>query len=202
MSRRARSWACGRAHVQEQAPQRPTGQVQQPQGPRPAVRPQQPAPETLLTGRGCQRGPLAAAAERPSPEVLKVCDFHDIEVNTRQTIKHVQKSKASAPGTKIALMTNHIKLWALYQYHVDFNPAMESKYLRYGLPYQHEETIGKARAIDGTMLFLPKRLNKVTEVFSQTQNGENVRITITLTIELPLTLPTCFHFYNIIFRRL
>ncbi|XP_073404629.1 piwi-like protein 1 [Dendrobates tinctorius] len=209
--------------VRPQQPQepRPAVRPQQPQEPQPAVRPQQPAPEPLLVGRGRQRG--APAAERPSPEVLQVSaglaevsigdrggrrrDFHDVGVNTRQTIEHVQRSKAGTSGTIIALVTNHIKLvsrpqWALYQYHVDFNPAMESKRLRYALLYQHEETIGKARAFDGTVLFLPKRLNKVTEVFSQTRNGENVRITITLTNELPPTSPTCFHFYNIIFRRL
>ncbi|XP_077135126.1 piwi-like protein 1 [Ranitomeya variabilis] len=214
-----------RPAVRAQQPQSwPALGPQQPQDPRPAaVRPQQPAPEPLLVGRGRQRGPPAAAAERPAPEVLQVSaglaevsigerggrrrDFHDVGVNTRQTIEHVQKSKAGSSGTLISLVTNHIKLvsrpqWALYQYHVDFNPAMESKRLRYALLYQHEETIGKARAFDGTVLFLPKRLNKVTEVFSQTRNGENVRITITLTNELPPTSPTCFHFYNIIFRRL
>lgn len=42
---------------------------------------------------------------------------------------------------------------------------------------------------------------QVTEVFSQTRNGEHVRITITLTNELPPTSPTCLQFYNIIFRR-
>ncbi|XP_077154910.1 piwi-like protein 1 [Ranitomeya variabilis] len=215
-----------RPAVRAQQPQEswPALGPQQPQDPRPAaVRPQQPAPEPLLVGRGRQRGPPAATAERPAPEVLQVSaglaevsigerggrrrDFHDVGVNTRQTIEHVQKSKAGSSGTLISLVTNHIKLvsrpqWALYQYHVDFNPAMESKRLRYALLYQHEETIGKARAFDGTVLFLPKRLNKVTEVFSQTRNGENVRITITLTNELPPTSPTCFHFYNIIFRRL
>lgn len=42
---------------------------------------------------------------------------------------------------------------------------------------------------------------QVTEVFSQTRNGEHVKITITLTNELPPTSPTCLQFYNIIFRR-
>lgn len=44
-------------------------------------------------------------------------------------------------------------------------------------------------------------LSQVTEVFSRTRNGENVKITITLTNELPPTSPTCLQFYNIIFRR-
>jgi len=44
-------------------------------------------------------------------------------------------------------------------------------------------------------------LFQVTEVYSKTRNGEDVRITITLTNELPPTSPTCLQFYNIIFRR-
>ncbi|KAM4046062.1 piwi-like protein 1 isoform 2-T4 [Anomaloglossus baeobatrachus] len=225
MSGRARSRARGRARGQEQPPQRPPGQPP-PQAPPPAVRAQRPPqerapPEPSLVGRGRQRGP--PAAERSSPEVLQISagvaemaigerggrrrDFHDLGVNTRQTIEHVKASKVGSTGAKIQLLTNHIRLvsrpqWALYQYHIDFNPSMESKRLRHALLYQHEETIGKARAFDGTVLFLPKRLNKVTEVFSQTRNGENVRLTITLTNELPPTSPTCFHFYNIIFRRI
>jgi len=44
-------------------------------------------------------------------------------------------------------------------------------------------------------------LSQVTDVFSRTRNGEDVKITITLTNELPPTSPTCLQFYNIIFRR-
>uniref|UniRef100_A0A8C4YRR2 Piwi-like protein 1 n=1 Tax=Gopherus evgoodei TaxID=1825980 RepID=A0A8C4YRR2_9SAUR len=111
-------------------------------------------------------------------------------------------------GTTIRLSTNHFRLtsrpqWALYQYHIDYNPQMEARRLRSALLFQHEEFIGRTHAFDGTILFLPKKLeNKVTEVFSQTRNGENVKITITLTNELPPTSPTCLQFYNIIFRRL
>ncbi|CAH2225762.1 piwi 1 [Pelobates cultripes] len=134
-------------------------------------------------------------------------DFHDLGVNTRQAMDHVKDSKTGFNGKPIPLSTNHIRLlsrpqWVLFQYHIDFNPPMESRRLRTALLYQHEELIGKARAFDGTILFLPRRLNKATEVFSQTKNKENVKITITLTNELPPTSPTCFQFYNIIFKRL
>uniref|UniRef100_A0A8D0H2I2 Piwi like RNA-mediated gene silencing 1 n=1 Tax=Sphenodon punctatus TaxID=8508 RepID=A0A8D0H2I2_SPHPU len=135
-------------------------------------------------------------------------DFHDLGVNTRQAIEHVKDSKTGASGTIIRLSTNHFRLtsrpqWALYQYHIDYNPQMEARRLRSALLFQHEEIIGRTHAFDGTILFLPKKLeNKVTEVFSQTRNGENVKITITLTNELPPTSPTCLQFYNIIFRRL
>uniref|UniRef100_A0A672UWR8 Piwi-like protein 1 n=1 Tax=Strigops habroptila TaxID=2489341 RepID=A0A672UWR8_STRHB len=135
-------------------------------------------------------------------------DFNDVGVNTRQAIEHVQESKTGTSGVMIKLSTNYFRLtsrpqWALYQYHVGYSPEMEARRLRSALLFQHEELIGKTHAFDGSILFLPKKLvNKVTEVFSRTRNGEDVKITITLTNELPPSSPTCLQFYNIIFRRL
>ncbi|XP_064025078.1 piwi-like protein 1 [Pogoniulus pusillus] len=135
-------------------------------------------------------------------------DFHDLGVNTRQTIEHVQESKTGTSGTVVKLVANYFRVmsrpqWALYQYHVCYSPEMEARRLRSALLFQHENLLGKTHAFDGSILFLPKRLdNKVTEVFSRTRNGENVKITITLTNELPPSSPTCLHFYNIIFRRI
>lgn len=38
-------------------------------------------------------------------------------------------------------------------------------------------------------------------MLSQTRNGENVKITIMLTNELPPSSPVCLQFYNILFKR-
>ncbi|KAG8452990.1 hypothetical protein GDO86_004701 [Hymenochirus boettgeri] len=226
MSGRARARARGRMRLPEQTAAgqgHPPGQ--QPPMQQPTKQPaQRPPAEPELVGRGRQRSVPAAAPklERAGP-VQEISagfqditlgerggrrrDFHDLGVNTRQTIDHVRECKTGVSGNTIQLSTNHIRLvsrpqWFLYQYHVEYNPQMESRRLRSALIYQHEELIGKAHAFDGTILFLPRRLNKVTEVLSQTRNGENVKISITLTNELPPTSPTCFQFYNIIFRRL
>ncbi|NXM66782.1 PIWL1 protein, partial [Serilophus lunatus] len=135
-------------------------------------------------------------------------DFHDLGVNTRQAMVHVQDSKTGLSGRMVKLTSNHFRLtsrpqWALYQYHVGYSPEIESRRLRSALLFQHEEQIGKTHAFDGSILFLPTNLgNKVTELFSRTRNGEDVKITVTLTNELPPTSPTCLQFYNIIFRRL
>ncbi|XP_009471392.1 PREDICTED: piwi-like protein 1 isoform X1 [Nipponia nippon] len=177
-------------------------------------------------GRGRQRGPRSVpqGQNERRPEGLQISagfqelsladrggrrrDFHDLGVNTRQAIEHVQESKTGSSGIMIKLTTNYFRLtsrpqWALYQYHVGYSPEMEARRLRSALLFQHEELIGKTHAFDGSILFMPKKLgNKVTEVFSRTRNGEDVKITITLTNELPPTSPTCLQFYNIIFRRL
>ncbi|XP_075032847.1 piwi-like protein 1 [Mixophyes fleayi] len=216
MTGRARARARGRARGQESTT---PGQVS---GIPPGHTPDQPpSTDTELVGRGRQRG--TPVAPRPQAGDLAISagfqdisigerggrrrDFHDLGVFTRQALEHVKVSKTGVSGKSIQICANHIKLiarpqWALYQYHIDFNPQMDSRRLRSALLFQHDELIGKAHAFDGTILFLPKRLNKVSEVFSQTRNGENVKITITLTNELPPTSPTCFQFYNIMFRRL
>ncbi|KAM8962021.1 piwi-like protein 1 [Pelodytes ibericus] len=220
MTGRARSRSRGRARGQEQTI---PGKTAQPG--RLAEKPiETPTAAPELVGRGRQRRAPAAPSE-PNPKKTElqisagfqdIClserggrrrDINDVGVNTRQLIDHVKESKSGFSGAPIQLSTNHIRLasrpqWVLFQYHIGYNPPMESRLLRSALLYQHEELIGKARAFDGAILFLPKRLDKVNEVFSQTRNGENVKITITLTNELPPTSPTCFQFYNIIFRRL
>nr|XP_020860026.1 piwi-like protein 1 isoform X3 [Phascolarctos cinereus] len=218
MSGRARARARGRARGQETSQLVGPVASQQPGYLKP--RPQQPASEGDLVGRGRQRGALGATKSQELQISVgfqelslgerggRRRDFHDLGVNTRQNLEHVKESKTGSSGIVVRLSTNHFRLtsrpqWALYQYHVGYNPQMEARRLRSALLFQHEELIGRCHAFDGTILFLPKRLqNKVTDVFSQIRNGETVKITITLTNELPPTSPTCLQFYNIIFRRL
>uniref|UniRef100_A0A8C8E4F1 Piwi-like RNA-mediated gene silencing 1 n=1 Tax=Oryzias sinensis TaxID=183150 RepID=A0A8C8E4F1_9TELE len=129
-------------------------------------------------------------------------DFNDFGVNTRQLMEHVKDSKCGTSGSPIQLTANFYRIlsrpqWVLYQYHVDFKPPMESRRLRTALLYRHAEVIGDARTFDGALLILPRRLHcKV-----QTNSGEKVLITVTLTNELPPTSPVCIQFYNILFKR-
>ncbi|NXI49548.1 PIWL1 protein, partial [Chloroceryle aenea] len=233
MTGRARARARGRPPGQETVlPSVGAASVQQAlvsQAPRQQQLPGLPVPPSVSEepgGRGRRRGPenIPQHPGRRRPEGLHIStgfqelsladrggrrrDFHDLGVNTRKTIEHVQDSKTGSSGSTIKLTANYFRLtsrpqWALYQYHVDYNPEMEARRLRSALLFQHESLIGKTHAFDGSILLLPKRLeNKVNEVFSRTRNGEDVKITITLTNELPPSSPTCLQFYNIIFRRL
>uniref|UniRef100_A0A3Q3VLJ3 Piwi-like protein 1 n=1 Tax=Mola mola TaxID=94237 RepID=A0A3Q3VLJ3_MOLML len=134
-------------------------------------------------------------------------DFHDAGVNTRDIMAHVKDSKSGTSGTAIQLRANFFRIisrpqWVLYQYHVDYQPPMESRRLRSALLFQHDDVLGSARSFDGALLFLPHRLqSKETVLHSETRNGEKVLITVTLTNELPPSSPVCLQFYNIIFRR-
>ncbi|XP_004844044.1 piwi-like protein 1 isoform X1 [Heterocephalus glaber] len=220
MTGRARARARGRARGQDEAQHMGAALSQQPGYPQPRL--PHPLAEGDLVGRGRQRGAAGATAKSQELQIsagfqeLSLAerggrrrrDFHDLGVNTRQSLDHVKESKTGSSGIKVRLSTNHFRLtsrpqWALYQYHVDYSPLMEARRLRSALLFQHEDLIGRSHAFDGTILFLPIRLqHKVTELSSLTRNGERVRITIALTNELPPTSPTCLQFYNIIFRRL
>uniref|UniRef100_A0A8C5I0Z8 Piwi domain-containing protein n=1 Tax=Gouania willdenowi TaxID=441366 RepID=A0A8C5I0Z8_GOUWI len=121
---------------------------------------------------------------------------------------HVKDSKSGTSGKPISLSSNFFRLlscpqWVLYQYHIKFEPPMESRRLRSALIYQHEQTLGKAKIFDGGMLFLPIRLaQKETILHSETRNKEAVKITVTLTNELPPSSPVCIQFYNLILRKI
>uniref|UniRef100_A0A8C1WYV3 Piwi-like RNA-mediated gene silencing 1 n=1 Tax=Cyprinus carpio TaxID=7962 RepID=A0A8C1WYV3_CYPCA len=105
----------------------------------------------------------------------------------------VRHRRQGVSGTAIELRANFMRLlsrplWALYQYHVDYKPPMESRRLRSALLFQHEETLGKAHTFDGILKLL---------IISM-----KVEITVTLTNELPPSSPVCLQFYNILFRRI
>ncbi|XP_078456722.1 piwi-like protein 1 [Lampetra fluviatilis] len=130
----------------------------------------------------------------------------DVGLMTRQTMEHVRQSKTGLSGQPVKLLTNYFKLlsrktWMVYQYHVTFSPELESKRLRIALLHEHNELLGETRAFDGCILYLPKKLEKVSEVWSQTRQEQKIKITITLTNELPPSSPTAIVLFNIIFRK-
>ncbi|XP_069034662.1 piwi-like protein 1 [Embiotoca jacksoni] len=217
MSGRARARSRGRARGQETAT---PGAVRAAPKSHPAPSPVPPT-EGDLGGRGRQKGVPGPFSEEASLQISagfqqvklgerggRRRDFHDVGVNTRQAMEHVKESKCGTSGAVIPLTANYFRIlsrpeWVLYQYHVDFNPPMESRRLRSALLFQHEEILGSGRSFDGALLFLSVRLhNKETVLHSETRNGEKVQITVTLTNELPPTSPVCIQFYNIIFRRI
>ncbi|XP_056586040.1 piwi-like protein 1 [Triplophysa dalaica] len=216
MTGRARARSRGRGRGQEAAI---PGAQPPPQ--QEAAKPLVTSGEGELVGRGRQRTAPGALSEEVKVQIsagfqqIKIGerggrrrDFNDSGVHTRQLMEHVKDSKTGVSGTAIDLRANFMRLvsrpmWALYQYHVDFKPAMESRRLRTALLYQHEETLGKAHTFDGAILFLPNKLHNIETILcSETKHGEKVEITLTLTNELPPSSPVCLQFYNILFRRM
>ena len=115
--------------------------------------------------------------------------------------------KTGITGQQINVVSNYVVLrnrpnTVHYQYHVTYEPQLEYKKLRIGLLFSQEQVIGKIRAFDGMILYLPIRLqDDVTTLQVRTNKGEDVKITITLTNELSANNPVCLQLFNIIFRR-
>ncbi|KAM5224611.1 piwi-like protein 4 isoform 3-T3 [Hipposideros larvatus] len=135
-------------------------------------------------------------------------DFKDLGVCTREKLTHVRDCKTGSSGIPVKLVTNLFGLdlpqdWQLYQYHVTYTPNLESRRMRISLLYSHSELSNKAKAFDGVILFLSQKLEeKVTELSSETQRGETVKMTITLTRELPASSPMCIQVFSIILRKI
>uniref|UniRef100_A0A672KVA6 Piwi-like protein 1 n=1 Tax=Sinocyclocheilus grahami TaxID=75366 RepID=A0A672KVA6_SINGR len=179
--------------------------LQQPSVSQEAAKPVMPTPpEGQLVGRGRQKPAPGAMSEEG--KCIRAASGNTVAcINVRLDTLPVT---TGVSGTAIELRANFMRLlsrplWALYQYHVDFKPPMESRRLRSALLFQHEETLGKAHTFDGAILFLPNKLhNTVCFQILKTRNGEKVEITVTLTNELPPSSPVCLQFYNILFRRI
>uniref|UniRef100_A0A2K5W1P5 Piwi like RNA-mediated gene silencing 4 n=1 Tax=Macaca fascicularis TaxID=9541 RepID=A0A2K5W1P5_MACFA len=135
-------------------------------------------------------------------------DFMDLSICTREKLAHVRDCKTGSSGIPVKLVTNLFNLdfpqdWQLYQYHVTYVPDLASRRLRIALLYSHSELSNKAKAFDGAILFLSQKLEeKITELSSETQRGETIKMTITLKRELPSSSPVCIQVFNIIFRKL
>ena len=91
----------------------------------------------------------------------------------------------------------------LYQYNVSYSPEVDNKKVRVAMINGQGELLGKPRAFDGMVLFMPRKLPEpVTKVVTKRRSDDSpVEITITLTNEIPPESPQCLQVYNIIFRR-
>ena len=86
---------------------------------------------------------------------------------------------------------------------MSYSPEVDNKRVRMAMINGQRELLGEARAFDGMVLFMPKKLpDPVTKVVTHRKSDDSaVEITITLTNEMPPDSPQCLHFYNIMFKR-
>lgn len=116
--------------------------------------------------------------------------------------------KSGTTGQTISVVSNFIRLrnrpnTAIFQYNVSYSPQIDNKGLRLKLVYQQDELIGKVRAFDGMILYLPFRLpqDETKIVTTLPKDDSPVTVTITLTNELSAKSPICLQLFNVIFRR-
>ncbi|XP_060627079.2 piwi-like protein 4 [Anolis sagrei] len=136
------------------------------------------------------------------------CNFADMGVNTREKMEHVKDSKTGCSGIPVKVVTNLFGLnmpreWQLYQYHVKFNPELESKRLKSALLYNHPDFKGKPMVFDGvsTLFLAHKQENQVTELSCETRRSETVKMIITLNHQLQSSSPVSIQFLNVTFKK-
>uniref|UniRef100_A0A4W6EVN2 Piwi-like protein 2 n=1 Tax=Lates calcarifer TaxID=8187 RepID=A0A4W6EVN2_LATCA len=115
-------------------------------------------------------------------------------------------SKAGKKGAPITIGSNHIPIHckneAVYQYHVTFTPNVESMPMRFGMMKDHRSTTGDVVAFDGSILYLPVKLNDVVVLKSlRRTDDEEIQIKIQMTKILPPNSDLCIPFYNVVLRR-
>uniref|UniRef100_A0A8C7IYY5 Piwi-like protein 2 n=1 Tax=Oncorhynchus kisutch TaxID=8019 RepID=A0A8C7IYY5_ONCKI len=114
--------------------------------------------------------------------------------------------KTGTKGTPLPIGSNHITIHcrneAVYQYHVTFTPNVESMGMRFGMMKDHRPTTGEVVAFDGSILYLPVKMEEVVHLKSvrRTDNQE-VDIKVQMTKILPPNSDLCIPFYNVVLRR-
>ncbi|XP_077008856.1 piwi-like protein 2 isoform X3 [Tamandua tetradactyla] len=166
-------------------------------------------------GRGVHKPPniLSLASQNPlqlsSPPPLPQASVHSPDHAPFLTIERKEKEslmKQGSKGTPQSLGLNLIKIQchneAVYQYHVTFSPSVECKSLRFGMLKDHQAVTGNVTAFDGSILYLPIKLQQTLELKSQRKtDGAEISIKIQLTKILEPCSDLCIPFYNVVFRR-
>uniref|UniRef100_A0A8C4HHD1 Piwi-like RNA-mediated silencing 2 n=1 Tax=Dicentrarchus labrax TaxID=13489 RepID=A0A8C4HHD1_DICLA len=124
----------------------------------------------------------------------------------KQDWDHEPLNKAGTKGSPITIGSNHIPICckneAVYQYHVTFTPNVESMAMRFGMMKDHRSTTGEVVAFDGSILYLPVKLNDVVFLKSlRRTDNEEIQIKIQMTKILPPNSDLCIPFYNVVLRR-
>ncbi|XP_049625397.1 piwi-like protein 2 [Suncus etruscus] len=161
-------------------------------------------PKTL--GQTCQ-DPTQVSSLSP----LLQSSLHSVDHSPlgKGTVEHKEKEifvKQGSKGTPQLLGLNLIKIQchneAVYQYHVTFSPEVECKSMRFGMLKDHQSVTGNVTAFDGSILYLPIKLQQILELKSQRKtDGGEINIKIQLTKILEPWSDLCIPFYNVVFRR-
>lgn len=111
----------------------------------------------------------------------------------------------------MTVTTNYIRLkmepgTGVYEYHVKFEPNVDTKNLRNRLLNQHKSIIGKTSTFDGTTLYLPFRLTdqktRLPSVLKDEATQEPITFTVELIFRRQQPMRECIYLYNIIFGRI
>ncbi|XP_041362450.1 piwi-like protein 1 [Gigantopelta aegis] len=115
-------------------------------------------------------------------------------------------SNSGKDGKPMSLTANYIRVICknkgVYQYHVSYNPPVDSRRMKSAMLYDHKDIIGTAKAFDGSILYLPIQLPNEETVLTSERRTDGAQILITVKLVKSLPPQQCPHLYNILFRRI
>ncbi|XP_004707651.1 piwi-like protein 2 [Echinops telfairi] len=166
-------------------------------------------------GRGVYRPPSACGLisrdppQLSSPPLLPQASLCSPDHPPVVTMEQKQKEhflKQGSKGKPQSLGLNLIKIQchneAVYQYHVTFSPNVECRSMRFGMLKDHQAVTGNVTAFDGSILYLPVKLQQVLEFKSHRKtDGAEISIKVQMTKTLEPCSDLCIPFYNVVFRR-
>ncbi|KAG7489427.1 piwi 2 [Solea senegalensis] len=149
----------------------------------------------------------AATPPVTTPQDVKISTISPVKTKLKMEAVPEPLNKAGTKGTPINIGSNHIPIFckneAVYQYHVTFTPNVESMAMRFGMMKDHRPTTGDVVAFDGSILYLPVKLNDVVVLKSvRRTDDEEIQLKIQLTKILPPHSDLCIPFYNVVLRRI
>ncbi|CAH1795347.1 unnamed protein product [Owenia fusiformis] len=156
------------------------------------ISPQKPSPQQQQTPRQATPGQPPAEQERKSRLMFAL---------EREERPGVQMKGTS--GKQIHLATNYIRVESLtpemYQYHVSFEPNVDSRNIRFKLLNQHRD-IMPYKVFDGAMLFLPYNLGK-EKLLTAERHTDGAKITIKCTLTKVVPHEQNTFIFNNLFNR-
>ncbi|XP_014341914.2 piwi-like protein 2 [Latimeria chalumnae] len=142
---------------------------------------------------------VASRGPQPLPEIP--ADIPTVEVQEKEPLEK-QGSKGIRSQVAVNLIKIHCQNEAVYQYHVTFSPNIECKSMRFGMLKEHKSVTGDVTAFDGSILYLPVKLEKAVSLKCQRRtDGSEVNLQIQMTKILEPNSDLCIPFYNVVFRR-
>uniref|UniRef100_A0A8C9WEI5 Piwi-like protein 2 n=1 Tax=Scleropages formosus TaxID=113540 RepID=A0A8C9WEI5_SCLFO len=152
-------------------------------------------------GGGCGPSPLPHIMKWTKLDV-NVCVLHLITPHCSEPLQ-----KKGTKGSPLLVASNYIPIRctndAVYQYSVTFTPNVDSMSIRFGMMKEHRATTGEVVAFDGSILYLPIRLDK-EEIHLKCErqtDKQEIDIKIQMTKILSPTSDLCIPFYNVVMRR-
>ncbi|KAJ8366982.1 hypothetical protein AAFF_G00334210 [Aldrovandia affinis] len=119
---------------------------------------------------------------------------------------HKPLEKRGNKGTPLPIGSNYIAIGckneAVFQYHVTFTPNVESMSMRFAMMKDHRSATGEVIAFDGSILYLPIRLEELVHLKSERRtDNQEIDIKVQMTKILAPNSDLCIPFYNVVLRR-